>query len=465
MIDSAWARKALRAALASGGDLAELFCEDTDGTHIAMTKGEVDHAAYTRVRGIGIRVLSGSQSSYAYTADLSLSALLATAHAAAAGLRGHTAVPAPQIPAFQQVEYAASDARPFGDVSNAARIALLRRMHAQAQATGRQISQVQCRYLERLQRVWVINSTGLWAYTQRPYTRLSVVAVASDGTQSQTGHRGPGFGRGFAVYDALDVEALAREAATSALTMLQAPECPAGVFPAVIDGGFGGVIFHEACGHSLEATSVAKGNSEFAGRLGQAIAAPCVSAYDDGTVAGAWGSLHGMDDEGFPARRNLLIENGILKGYLIDRVGGRRMDAQPTGSSRRESYHYAPTSRMTHTYIAAGSDDPAQMIAEMDDGLFAKTLGGGSVNPLTGEFNFAVDEGYWIKNGRVHTPVRGATLIGKGSQILQHIDRVGPDRWQAQGMCGSASGSVPVDIGQPRIRVSQITVGGKGASL
>ena len=243
-------------------------------------------------------------------------------------------------------------------------------------------------------------------------------------------------------------------------TMLHAEACPAGVFPVVIDGGFGGVIFHEACGHSLEATSVAYGISEFSGKLGQPIAAPCVTAVDDGTIPGEWGSTH-IDDEGMPTSRLTLIDRGVLVNYMIDKLGGRRMNQAPTGSGRRESYQWAPTSRMRNTYIAAGDDDEAEMIATMGTGLYAKTMGGGSVNPATGEFNFAVSEGYWVEDGRIVRPVRGASLIGKGGEILQRIDRVGRTMTMAQGMCGSSSGSIPVNVGQPMIRVSQITVGGK----
>jgi len=246
--------------------------------------------------------------------------------------------------------------------------------------------------------------------------------------------------------------------------MLHAVDCPAGVFSVVIDGGFGGVIFHEACGHSLEATSVSRGNSVFCGKLGQQIAASCVTAIDDGIMPGEWGSIN-VDDEGTPSRRRVLIENGILKSYMVDILGGRRMGMEPTGSSRRQNYTFAPTSRMTNTFIAPGKDDAEEMIRTMGDGLFAASMGGGSVNPLTGEFNFAVDEGYWVKDGKILCPVRGATLIGKGHEVLHNIDRVGPEMWMAPGMCGSMSGSVPTNVGQPRIRVSSIIVGGKGGAL
>ena len=242
--------------------------------------------------------------------------------------------------------------------------------------------------------------------------------------------------------------------------MLHAPVCPAGMMPVCIDNGFGGVIFHEACGHSLEATSVATGASEFSGKLGQQIAAPCVTALDDGTIPNEWGSEN-IDDEGTPTTRLVLIENGILKNYMIDRLNSRRMQMPITGSGRRQDYSYAPTSRMRNTYIAAGNDDDAEMIATMGDGLYAKSMGGGSVNPATGEFNFSVREAYIVKDGKIDHPVRGASLIGRGSELLTRIDRVGKHMTMAQGMCGSLSGSVPTNVGQPMIRVSAITVGGR----
>ena len=242
--------------------------------------------------------------------------------------------------------------------------------------------------------------------------------------------------------------------------MLHARNCPAGNMTVAIDNGFGGVIFHESCGHSLEATSVAKGNSVFADKLGEQIASTKITAIDDGTIANEWGSLN-IDDEGNPTQKNVLIENGILKSYMIDKLNGRRMGMKSTGSGRRQSYKYAPTSRMTNTYIAAGDDKPEDIIASISDGLYAKKMGGGSVNPVTGEFNFAVSEGYLVKNGKIQEPVRGASLIGKGSEVLMNIDMVGDNMEMAQGMCGSSSGSIPVNVGQPMIRVKDMTVGGR----
>ena len=220
------------------------------------------------------------------------------------------------------------------------------------------------------------------------------------------------------------------------------------------------MIFHEACGHSLEAAFVAYGRSQFAGKLGEKIAHEKVTAIDDGTIPGAWGSIN-IDDEGHPAQRNVLIENGILKSYMIDKFNGRRMGLESTGNSRRQSYSYTPTSRMTNTYIAPGTDKNEDIIASMEYGLYAKDMGGGSVNPVTGEFNFTVSEGYIVRNGVICEPVRGASLVGKGSEILHNIDMVGTDLDMGQGVCGASSGSVPTNVGQPLIRVSSITVGGR----
>jgi TldD protein len=265
---------------------------------------------------------------------------------------------------------------------------------------------------------------------------------------------------GLEMFDTIDPKEVGKKAAKQAVVMAGAGYCPADVMPVAIANGFGGVIFHEACGHSLEAAAVAYGQSQFAGKLGQKIAHEKVTAIDDGTIPGSWGSID-FDDEGTPSQRNVLIENGVLKSYMIDKFNGRRMGMASTGSSRRQSYDFAPTSRMTNTFIAPGDDKNEDIIGSIEYGLYAASMGGGSVNPVTGEFNFAVNEGYIIRNGEICEPVRGATLVGKGSEVIQNIDMVGSDLDMAQGMCGASSGSVPTNVGQPMIRVSSITVGGR----
>ena len=265
---------------------------------------------------------------------------------------------------------------------------------------------------------------------------------------------------GIELFDQISPASIGQEAARQALVNLSAVPCPSGKMTVAIENGFGGVIFHEACGHSLEATSVGIGMSQMAGKLGQQIANPKVTAIDDGTIANGWGSCN-IDDEGNPMIRRVLIENGILKSYMIDRLGSRRMGMPHTASGRRQNYSFEPTSRMTNTFIDNGPDKNEDIIASMEYGIYAAAMGGGSVNPFTGDFNFAANEAYLVKNGKICEPVRGASLIGNGGDIIMNIDMVGQDMETAQGMCGSSSGSIPTDVGQPLIRVSEITVGGQ----
>ncbi len=463
MIDQYAAEVALQEALKTGGDFSELFVEDRENLSLSMLRGVVENVSAQREYGAGLRILKGTRSVYAYSNDTSAQALLLLAREAAAALEGlekagHTDI---AFAATSHDERSGIDRYP-SDVPQREKIALMRRANDAARAESSEISQVSVGYGDVDQRVLICNSEGLWAEDRRVRTRIMINAIASNGAEFQTGSEAPGRSMGFEVFDGeIDVETEARSAARQAVTMLHAPECPAGEMSVVIDGGFGGVIFHEACGHALEATSVGKGNSVFCGKLGQKIASDCVTAIDDGAIPNAWGTLD-IDDEGRPTQHNLLIHNGVLTGYLIDRLGARRMGMSETGSGRRESYRFAPTSRMNNTYIAAGNDDPDAMLTHFD-GLFAKSMGGGSVNPLTGEFNFAVREGYLYQNG-TPTPVRGATLIGKGADVLMRIDAVGTRMWMGAGMCGSLSGSVPTNVGQPRIRVTQMTVGGKGGA-
>ncbi|MBP3929037.1 MAG: TldD/PmbA family protein, partial [Peptostreptococcaceae bacterium] len=340
------------------------------------------------------------------------------------------------------------------------KIKVMKEAYTSAKEYSTDISQVNVTYMDKTQNILIANTEGLYIEDERIRTRLGISAVASKGSENQTGFEGPGRAKGFEMFEEIDPVYYGKEAARVAHTMLHAKNCPAGKMTVAIDNGFGGVIFHEACGHSLEATSVSKGNSVFSGKLNEQIASTKVTAIDDGTLANHWGSSN-IDDEGNFTKKNVLIENGILKSYMIDKLNGRRMNMKPTGSSRRQSYKYAPTSRMTNTYIQAGDDKPEDIIKSIDNGLYAKKMGGGSVNPVTGEFNFSVAEGYIVKNGEIKEPVRGATLIGKGSEVLMNIDMVGNNLAQAQGMCGSVSGSIPTNVGQPMIRVKEITVGGR----
>ena len=460
MMTKSIAKQVLRAALVTGGDFAELFCEDRKSGAVSLVDGHVETASTVRKHGAGIRIYKGLNSVYVHTNDTSLTGLIASARKAADAIRGGGAPMDVHLTRTIQRNIHYIQQMPM-DVSGTRKAQLLREVDLAAKAVSEQITQVRASIAHWDSEVLIANSEGLYTGDTRVYTRMYVNALASRDGDSQSGHEAPGAMMGYELFTTrVDPEAVARKAAQRAVTMLSAESCPAGRMPVVIDGGFGGVIFHEACGHSLEAAAVAFGNSEFAGKLGQPIASERVTAVDDGTLSNEWGSEN-IDDEGNPTTKLVLIENGILKNYMIDRLNGRRMNMPSTGSGRRQDFTYAPTSRMRNTYIAAGTDDEAEIIASCPDGLYARAMGGGSVNPVTGEFNFAVDEGYLIKNGKIDRPVRGASLIGRGSEILMKIDRVGRNMRMAQGMCGASSGSIPVNVGQPMIRVTDITVGGR----
>ncbi len=450
---------ALSRALKQGGDFAEFFLEDTLQNTVHLVDGEVDVANTSRKHGAGLRIYNGLNSIYVHTNDTSPEGLMRLADQAAAAIG--SAGDKPVLLRASSASNIHPVLQPGRGVPGARKKALAEQAYKAAKAVSPEISQVSVNLMDKQTSVLIANSDGLFVPDERAYTRFFIEAVASKDGESQSGHHGPGAMMGYELFETrVDVEQSAKVAADMAVTMLHADFCPAGQMPVVIGDAFGGVIFHEACGHSLEATAVAFGNSEFTGKLGQKIASDVVTAIDDGTLPNEWGSTN-IDDEGTPTTRLVLIENGVLKNYMIDRLNGRRMGMAPTGSARRQDYSFAPTSRMRNTFIAAGDSDDDEILRTMGDGLFAKVMGGGSVNPVTGEFNFAVSEGYLVKDGRIVRPVRGATLIGRGSEVLMKIDRVGKAMKMGQGMCGSISGSVPTNVGQPLIRVTNLTVGGR----
>ena len=445
--------RVLQKAVSTGADYAEIFAENTVNHAVQMIADKVDSIKDTVIAGAAVRVYKGLRSVMASTVDTSEAGLLACAQKAADALGEGTAA----------IDIVLKE-RIFGDIhpvklvpascTNKEKITILKEGYFAAKGYDDCIVQATGNLLDVDHNILIANTEGIYAQDRQIRTRLAISAVADKGMGTQTGSCSPGRRMGLEMFDFIDPKDVGIKAAKQAATMAGAGYCPAGVMPVAIENGFGGVIFHEACGHGLEASSVAYGQSVFAGKLGENI------AIDDGTIPNSWGSIN-FDDEGTPAQRNVLIEKGVLKSYMIDKMGGRRMGMASTGNARRQSYAYTPTSRMTNTYIAAGEDKNEDIIASIEYGLYAASMGGGSVNPTTGEFNFAVNEGYIIRNGVICEPVRGASLVGKGSEIIQNIDMVGTDMDQAQGMCGSSSGSVPTNVGQPLIRVSTITVGGR----
>ena len=468
MLDKNTATDVITAALSTGGDMAELFIENVDSSAVNMINGVVEKANWGISYGCGIRIITGFSAVYAYTNNLEKDSLIKAATEAAQAVKAlkkgaisHENTAALLSPVYQHLTW--ENIHPVAilpdTVEKKAIVDHLRIASENSYSYDPLITQTSGSYSSSIQDVLIVNSKGLWAEDRRVYTMVRMAAVASSENEKQTGNQSPGAAKGFEFLDELDIPAIGKDVAKTAVTMLKASHHPGGRMPVVLENGFGGVIFHEACGHSLEATSVAKKASVFTDKIGEQIASPLVSAIDDGTLPNQWGSTN-IDDEGTPNQRRVLIENGVLKSYLVDYLNGLRMGTPSTGSSRRESYKFAPTSRMTNTYIANGESTPEEVIADTEFGLYAKKMGGGSVLPATGEFNFAVNEAYLIRNGKIAEPIRGATLIGKGAEILPMIDRVANNLSQEAGNCGSLSGWVPTNVGQPMIRVKEMTVGG-----
>ena len=459
MLSRALLTEVLHKAMSTGADFAEVYVENTKENGIHMIDSKIESIKNRVISGVGIRILKGTRCITGSTSSLERSDLLACATRVADALDGVS-----EGKEIHLVERIFGDIHPIRIVPESAgtkmKSDLLKEAYFAAKNYHDDISQVDANLIDFDHNILIANSEGLLATDRQIRTRMMVNAIASKGGENQSGTCSPGRRMGLEMFEKISPTDIGTHAAKQAITMLNAGYIKAGKLPVAIENGFGGVIFHEACGHSLEASCVSIGQSQFAGKLGQQIANSKVTAIDDGTMPNAWGSIN-IDDEGTPAQRKVLIENGILKNYMIDKLNGRRMGMEGNGSSRRQGYQFAPTSRMTNTYIDNGTDKNEDIIKSIEYGLYAKEMGGGSVNPTTGAFNFAVKEGYIIRNGEICEAVRGASLIGKGSDILMDIDMVGQNLATGQGMCGASSGSIPTDVGQPLIRVSSITVGGR----
>ncbi|MCB9498477.1 MAG: TldD/PmbA family protein [Bacillales bacterium] len=451
----------IKKSASTGADFVEVFAEDTVSHQLTVIGGQVETAKESRIRGVGLRVALGADYVYGYTNNFDKESLLALA----SDLSATFSAPLKEIVPLNELkkgEHHKVKIYPK-DVTNEMKKDIVMKAYNAAKAYSDEITQSVATYIDWTQKVEIAKMDGRFIEDERVYTRIAISAVASNGKESESGSDNPGMSMGFEVFDGIiDPEKSGKEAARQAIVNLHAKDCPSGEMPVIIDNGFGGVIFHEACGHALEATAVARGASVFAGKLHERIAHDCVSALDDGTIENAWGSEN-YDDEGNLQKKRLLIDKGILVSYMIDELNSRRMNLPCTSSGRRESYKYAPTSRMSNTYIAEGESTLEDMLKGIKFGLYAKNMGGGSVDPATGDFNFAVREGYLIRDGKIAEAVKGASLVGNGAVILKNIDMVGKNVDLGQGMCGSVSGSIPTNVGQPAIRVSKITVGGRSA--
>ena len=459
MIDDGVVARTLQAALRRGGDFAELFVEDRRSSTARLDDRRVEELVSGRERGAGVRVMRGETTGYAHTADLSEESLRDAAEAAATATRAPSG--ADRVVALDRRDVPRPhEVRDVPEAVDKARKAeLLVRADDAARSAGSAISQVSATYADSRRRILVANTEGVLVEDDQVRTRFVVQAVAVGDSGLQTGVEAPGLTIGFELFDELDPEDVGLLAARRALTLLDARPAPSGRLPVVLRRGAGGVLFHEACGHGLEADLVAKDASVFRGRVGETAASPLVTLVDDGTLAREWGT-YAIDDEGAPARRNPLIEDGVLTDYMWDHRRARKEGRSPSGNGRRETYQHLPMVRMTNTYLLPGETDPDAIVADTDSGIYCAQLGGGQVNTATGDFVFGMTEAYLIEHGEITHPLRPANLIGNGPETLLHIDAVGNDFGTWPGTCGKFGQGVPVSAGQPTLRVTELTVGG-----
>ena len=461
MLSDTSASRIIEAAMTGNADFAEIFEEELKSSSVGLLNGKTTRASSGINYGVGIRLMAGTNVVYVYTCDKSEEALIKLAKEASAALKGGKSADIKNLEALSKSSPSILNIDPL-TVSKKQNIDFLREASDYAMNYDELITQAAASYSTSNRVIHIVNSLGFNKEESQTRIRISVEAVASKGNEKQTGRIAPGTMRGYEFINEYPIIDKTRDCCETAIRMINAGYAPSGKMPVVIGNGFGGVIFHEACGHALESTAVGIKASCFTDKLGQRIASDVVSARDNARIEGEWGSYF-TDDTGRESSDLQLIENGICKNYLVDDLGARRMGCEPTGCGRRQDFTYAPTSRMSNTYIENGKDDPKDIIADTEYGLYCSKMGGGSVDTATGEFNFAAEEAFMIRNGKIAEPVRGATLIGKGQEILLNIDRVGNDLELAAGMCGSISGGVPVTVGQPTIRVSSILVGGREA--
>jgi TldD protein len=463
VIEEAVLQRVLGSALKTGGEFAEVFAEDRRNSSALLDDGRVEELTSGRDRGAGIRVVVGDTTGFAHTADLTEPGLLAAAEAAAAAAKGGGGGTRTVALTRRQASRG-YDVETFpGDVPKARKVELLTRADDIARSSGSAISQVSVSYGDNRRRILVANSDGLLAEDDTVRTFFAVSCVATGDTGMQTGRESIGHTVGFELFDMYDVDELARRAAGRALTKLAARPAPSGAMPVVIASGGGGVLFHEACGHGLEADLVAKGASVFRDRVGQQVASKGVTVVDDGTMAREWGNI-AIDDEGNVAQRNVLIDDGVLTDYMWDQLRARKEGRPSSGNGRRQSYQHLPMVRMTNTYLLAGTDEPDDIVASTEKGVLVKHLGGGQVNTATGDFVFGMTEAYLIEDGQVTEPLREGNLIGNGPEVLQRIDALGNDfAMGPPGTCGKDGQGVPVGDGVPTLRVSSLTVGGTAA--
>ncbi|HHL39787.1 MAG TPA: TldD/PmbA family protein [Deltaproteobacteria bacterium] len=451
--------RVLRTALASGGEFAEIYAEETLNTSIVCEEEKIEKVVSGRERGCGVRVIAGLKTFYAFTDDLTEEGLVETARVVAAAVRSGE-----QAGELGPVSRSRAPGFDIGkdpmDAPLSSKVGLVTRGERTARAVDDRVVQVRVVYGDGRRRVCVVNSLGDHVEEERTSVLYLCQVVAREGDVIQTGYEPVGGAAGLELLDETPPEEVAETAARRAVMMLGARKAPGGTMTVVLSSEAGGTMVHEAIGHGLEADLAGQGLSVYSGRMGEEVASPLVTVIDDATIPYKRGSFF-FDDEASPARRTVLVEKGVLRSYMYDRLNAMRYGAASTGNGRRQSYRHRPIPRMTNTLIAPGETPPRDILASVDRGLYVKKMGGGQVNTVNGDFVFEVTEGYLIENGEAGEPVRGATLTGNGPEILTKIDMVGSDLGYGIGTCGKDAQGVPVSDAQPTLRIPEITVGGE----
>ena len=460
MLDRDLALDVLRVARSRGGAFAELYVEERHSVQIRLDDGKIEELTTGLDRGAGVRVARGTSFGYAHSNRLDRDSLLAVAEAAAASLEGSPGTVADLRELAPAVAHVARE--PASAVPASEKVAWLREVDEVARSVSPHVRQVVARYGDSVQRVLIATSDGRWVEETRPRIRLVAQVVAARDGVIQTGFHGPAALAGVEFLRDHPPSRTAEIAARRAVAMLEAVPAPAGEMPVVLAPGMGGVLFHEAVGHPLEADTISKEASVYRGRIGERLASPLVNGVDDATVPNGWGSFS-FDDEGAPAQRTVLFEEGVLRGWLYDRLRAEEDGVPSTGNGRRQSYAHPPIPRMTNTYILSGASTPEEVISSTERGVYVSALAGGQTNPATGDFVFGCSEAYLIERGEITRPVRGANLIGRAIEVMSAIDAVADDFDTWEGVCGKDGQAVPVGSGSPTLRISRITVGGTGA--
>jgi TldD protein len=460
MLDRDLVTEVLTAARRRGGDFAEVFVEERSSTSVRLDDARVEELTTGLDRGAGVRVVRGTTYGYAFSNRLDRDSLLEAAAAASAALAGDA--PGSVVDLTERVGPGTNRAeRAAAEVDAATKVGWLRAVDEAARGVSPEVAQVTGIYFDSVQRRLIATSDGRWVREDRPRIRVVAQVVAKRGDVIQTGWHGPAACAGVEFLDRHRPHDTGRLAAERAVAMLDSIPAPAGEMPVIVANGCGGVLFHEAVGHPLEADAVDKEASVYRGRVGERCSSELINGVDDATIANGWGS-YDFDDEGTPAERTVLFTDGVLQGFLQDRMRAAKMGVESTGNARRESYASPPIVRMTNTNILPGATDPDAIIADTARGIYVRGLGGGQVNPATGDFVFGVSEGYLIEDGRVSTPVRGANLIGRAIDVMSSVDVVGSDFETWEGVCGKDGQGAPVGSGSPTLRIAKITVGGTG---